>query len=89
MNSASISGARFRVEERHVQQVIIVQHVAADAELFRDQTDGGNATALAVAAIVHLARRLVNMPTGDRLAAAEPDNAAAAFFRFLSDAAND
>ena len=62
-----------------------VEHFAADAELFRDKPDGGDAAALAVAAVVHLARRLVDMPARHRLAAAESDHAAAAFLRFLPD----
>ena len=74
---------QLRVDERHVQQVMAVEHFAADAELFRDESHRGDAAALAVPAVVHLARRFVNMPARHRLAAAETDHAATAFLRFL------
>ena len=72
-----------RVDERHVQQVMAVEYLAADAELFRDESHRGDAAALAVPAVVHLARRFVNVPARHRLAAAETDHAAAAFLCFL------
>ena len=71
------------VDKRHVQQVMAVEHLPADAELFRDEPHRGDAAALAVAAVVHLARRFVNVPARHRLAAAETDHAAAAFLRLL------
>ena len=40
---------------------MVVEHFAADAELLRDKSDRGDAAAFAVAAVVHLAGRLVNM----------------------------
>ena len=84
MNFFSTSGLDARFQKGHVQHVIIVQHLPADAELLGHKPDRGDAAALAVAAVVHLLRRLVDMPAGNRLGAAETDNAAAALFFALS-----
>ena len=70
---------QMHVDERHVQQVMAVEYLAADAELFRDEPHRGDAAAFAVPAVVHLARRFVNVPARHRLAAAETDHAASAF----------
>ena len=72
-------GPDLRVQQRDVQHVVFVEHLPADAQLLRHQADGRDAAAFAVAAVVHLAGRLVDVPAGHGFAAAESHDAAAAF----------
>ena len=81
MNCASISGRTFVSMNATCSRQWLSSTFAADAELFRDESHRGDAAALAVAAVVHLARRFIDMPARHRLAAAETDHPATTFLR--------
>ncbi len=53
-------GVHRRVEQRHLQEVVRIQDLARHADLLRHQAGGCNATALAVATVLHLDRRLID-----------------------------
>ncbi len=55
-----------RVQQRDMQHVIFVQDFPGNTQCFRHEADGADAAALAVAAVVHLYRRLEDIFTGDR-----------------------
>ena len=68
-----------RVQQRHLEDVVLVEHLARDAQLFGHQAAGRDAAALAVAAVAHLDRRLVDVLAAHRDGAGEAGDAAAAF----------
>ncbi len=68
------------VQERDLEQIILLQHLPRNAKLLRGQPDRRDAAALAVAAIVHLHGRLVYVPPAHGDAARKARNPAAAFF---------
>ena len=67
------------VEQGDLEDVVLLEHLARDAHLLRHQPAGGDAAALAVAAVVHLDRRLVDVLAADGDRAGEAGDAAAAF----------
>ena len=75
----------FIIQKCDVKHILVVQDLPADAELFRHKPHSSNTAAFAVSAIVHLARRLVNMLARHGLTAAKTDDAAAALFGLFPD----
>jgi hypothetical protein len=63
-----------------------VEDFAADPKLRGDQPDCGDAAALSIAPVVHLAGGFIDMLARYRLAATETDDAAAPFLGFLFEA---
>ncbi|OPY04587.1 MAG: hypothetical protein A4E66_02571 [Syntrophus sp. PtaB.Bin001] len=68
-----------------MQHVAVFQDFPADAQFFRDESDCGNPSALAVPPVVHLLGRFVDMLAADGFRAAEAHDSAAAFFLALAD----
>ena len=66
------------IEQRHLQQAVRFQRFRIHAELLRHEARGGDASALAVAAIVHLDRRLEDVPARNGHRGGEPDDPASA-----------
>ena len=76
-------GPHLGVNERQVQQVMAVEDFAADPKLLGDQPHRGDAASLAIAPVVHLAGRFIDMLARHRLAATETHDPAAPFLGFL------
>ncbi len=72
------------IEQRELDQVVRIQHLARHANLLGHQAGGRDAAALAVAAVLHLDGRLVDELAAHRDGAGEPGDAAAAFFGALA-----
>ena len=70
-----------RIEQGNLNQVVRIESLAVDTDLFRHQPDCGDPAALAVAAILHLHGRLVDESSANGNRAGKPGYAAAAFFR--------
>ncbi|MCX7005739.1 MAG: hypothetical protein NTY53_00515 [Kiritimatiellaeota bacterium] len=73
-------GVHRGVEQRDLDQVVRVQHFARDADFLRHEADGGDAAALAVAAVLHLHRGLIDETAADRYRARKARHAAATLF---------
>ncbi len=78
-------GLDLRHEVRDVEHVVVFQDLFAHAQLFRDETDRGDAAALPVSPVVHLLGGLVDVPAGHGLGAAEADDTAPALLLPLPD----
>ena len=67
-----------RVEQGDLEDVVVVEHAARHAQFLGHQAAGGDPASLAVAAVAHLDRRLVDVLSADGDRAGEPRHAAAA-----------
>ena len=61
MKAFSTSPRGRRVQQRDLENVVLVEHLAGNAQLFGHQAAGRDAAAFAVAAVAHLDRRLVDV----------------------------
>jgi hypothetical protein len=66
-----------------MEEVTFIEHLTADSELHGPETRRGNTAALAVTTVVHLHRGSVNVPAGNLLSTAEPDDTTAALLLVL------
>ncbi len=71
-------GVAVGVEQGDLQQVVALEHVGGDAQLLGHQARGGDAAALAVAAVLHLLGGLVDVAPLHRHGAGEAGDSAAA-----------
>ena len=71
---------RRRIQQGDLQEVVRIEHLARDTDLLRHQASCGDAAALAIAAVLHLDRRLVNELATHGNVAGKPGDAAATFF---------
>ena len=72
---------RRRIQQGDLQQVVRIEHLARNADLLRHQAGCGDATALAIATVLHLDGRLVDELAAHGDIASKPSDAAATFFR--------
>ena len=76
-------GMASRIEQRDLEQVVAVEHLAGDADFVGDQPHRRDAAAFAVAAVLHLDGGLVDEPPAHRNRAGKAGDAATAFLSLL------